>query len=97
MKVDRKINDIIIESANNIRRNICLLDETGEVVVSNVDDTIGTIDENFEGIEFSGNSSHVELDNKMYGMINFDGHRPLGIRIDGTDKEAEGYIFFLKK
>jgi carbohydrate diacid regulator len=97
VKVDRKINDIIIESANNIGRDICLMDETGEILVSNVQDIIGMVDDNFEGLEFDGNLSHIELNNKLYSMINFDGHRPLGLRIDGADKEAEGYIFFLRK
>jgi len=97
VKVDRKINDIIIESANNIGRNICLIDETGEIVVSNVEGMIDSVDENFEGIEFEGNSSHVVSHDKTYSMINYNGHRPLGLRIDGADKETEGYIFFLKK
>ena len=34
VKIDRKINDIIIESAGNIGRTISLLDETGEILSS---------------------------------------------------------------
>lgn len=97
MKVDRKLNDLIIESANNIGRTVCLLDETGEIAVSNSSELTGTIDEDFEGIDFDSNSMCKEVNNKVYSVINYDGHRPLGLYIEGSGKELEGYLFFLRK
>lgn len=97
MKVDRKISDIIIESADNIGRTVCLLDETGEILVSNNKELEGTVDEDYERIEFNSNSISKVVNNKVYGLIDFDGHRPLGLYIGGKEKDVEGYIFFLRK
>jgi len=97
VKIDRKISDIITESASNIGKTICMLDETGEIVASSENQLVGTIDEDYEALEFDSSSQCAESNNKVYSIVNYDGHRPLGLSIAGEGKEAEGYLFFLRK
>lgn len=97
MKVDRKINDLIIESASNIGKNICLLDETGEILSSNNSALLGTVDEEFESVEFGSDSIGESASGKIYSLIKYDGHRPLGLYVEGKGKDIHGYLFFLRK
>ena len=97
MKIDRKINDIIIEASLSIGKTICLLDETGEVLASNISELVGKSDDDFEIVEFKSSYISDEINGKIYGMVDYEGHRPLGLYIEGADKETEGFVFFLRK
>ena len=97
MKIDRKINDIIIESSNNIKRTISLLDETGEIIVSSDENLAATVDEDFEGFNLNGDNLYESINGKTYGVIDFEGHRPLGLCVEGVGKDAEGFLFLISK
>ncbi|MBN2878849.1 MAG: helix-turn-helix domain-containing protein [Clostridia bacterium] len=97
MNIDRKLNDIVIEAAKSIEKTICLLDETGEIIVSSAEELIGDSDENFDTTDFRNGAPCAELGNKTYALVDFEGHRPLGISVDATGKEIETYLFFIKK
>lgn len=97
VKLDRKINDIIIDSAKNIQRTICLLDETGEVLSSDNNNLVGTIDDNLESVEFDSNIVCNASTKRVYGTIEYDEYRPLRFYIDGMGKDIERYGYFLRK
>jgi len=97
VKIDRKINDIIIESAGNIGRTISLLDETGEILSSSNEKLVESVDEDFDDVDLSGGLQCETVNGKTYGKVDFEGHRPLGLCIEGTGKDIEGFIFFLRK
>lgn len=97
MQLDKRISDLVSDTAGRLSTSISILDETGEVLLSSNAEQVGTVDEALDSIEFDQSIVQDIVSGNTYILLENENYRPLRVRIDGLGKEVENYAFFLNK
>jgi len=96
MQLDNRISRAIIEISRRLKRDIALLDETGEVLVSSNPQLYSTLDEEFNNLDFENGMAKSSDQETMYLQIHSDNYRPLCLAISGAaDENAEQYGYLI--
>lgn len=94
MVLDRRIQNIVIETSKVLKTDISILDETSEIVLSNDPKVVGQIDDDYENIDFVEQT--MQYNGKIYAKLENDNNVSLILCVQGSEIVSLNYTHLLK-
>lgn len=95
MHLDSKLKNSVLDAAARLGSDVCLLDETGVVLVSRDSERIGTVDGAFETVTFEYGVGEADDAAASYFLVSSDNYKPVYLVIPGELSQTRTYGHFI--
>jgi carbohydrate diacid regulator len=95
MHLDGKLIKAVLDAAERLKLNICLIDEMGDVLVSQDEESVNTVDNWLEQAVFEDGAAEVREAERCYFQLQSENYKPLYVVVPGTMQEVGRYGYLL--
>jgi carbohydrate diacid regulator len=95
MHLDGKLIKAVLDAADRLKLEICLLDEMGDILVSRDEDSVSTVDNWLEQAVFEDGRAEVKEAERCYFQLLAENYKPLYLVVPGKMQEVGQYGYLL--